>query len=476
MPRPKKPPRQKKASPAPARRTSAEGSESPTSEPSLQTPDTPPPNLPPKPTSPKVSPKPSSVRNAQKVISSAMSNSTDENHVLDSSSVVTEQLHSSQTETDQSKSLLQRSKNDQSGAITTDINQPQPTYSEIDQSDKQSVNDQSNRSSYGFQLSPTPELPPKPCAPNSIDTIDPVFGTPVKQNVYMEMKPIETKQPETQITELKPGDVNVDNYDILFPKFKNTKGNSLQQSSSKTKKPEFRRTNTAPDENIYVGPSSPESTLAKFKEKQGLLRRANTSPDENMYITVTEKILKRQDKVEIENEYSEISEQKSPQSPQSPSENVYEVIPEKRDSNVYAEVKDAHSGTKGRDSDVSDRAKSEAVSESSALDGSQLKETNETENSKYLLQCTVVSVLVLKFSLSFPWEKYLNTNGKKSFSTFIFDNYDKHTLCNKAIKLAKSSGNRYSKHDNSLLSPIALRRANIYCWLSQGGSSVLVLW
>lgn len=380
MPRPKKPPRQKKTSPAPARRTSTEGSESSTSEPSIQTPETPPPNLPPKPTSPKVPPNPGSVRNSQKVIPSAMSNSTDENHVIGSSSVVTEQLHSSETETDQSKFLLEGSKTDQSGAITTDIDQPQPTYSEIDQSDKQSATDQSNRSSYGFQLSPTPELPLKPCAPNTIETIDPVFGTPVQQNVYMEMKPTETKQPEAQNTELKPGGVNVDNYDILFPKFKNTKGNSLQQSPSETKKPEFRRTNTAPDENIYVGPSSPESPLAKFKEKQGLLRRANTSPDENMYITVTEKILKRQEKVEIENEYSEISEQKSPQSPQSPSENVYEVIPEKRDSNVYAEVQDSHSGTKGRNSDVSDRDNSEAVSESSTMDNSKQKETDETDN------------------------------------------------------------------------------------------------
>ena len=273
----------------------------------------------------------------------------------------------------QSHSCTDSTKTDQSDITSTKVDQPQPIYSEIDQSNKSPTEtDQSRSDKFELQQSPPPDLPPRPCVTGAenpsdlsqtktLELIDPVFGTPVKQNVYMEMKPAEKKEQTEEISkmkplkQLKPAKINTDSYGMLFPKFKSTKGSSLQPSSEKAKRPELKRTNTSPDENIYVGPSSPESTLAKFKEKQGLLRRANTTPDENTYITVTEKILKRpekvesenqQEKVETENLYSEIAEQKSPTSPQSPTENVYASIPD-RTSDLYESLANATSGVKG---------------------------------------------------------------------------------------------------------------------------------
>ena len=334
MPKPRKPPRQKKPSPVPPRKAVTESEES--SDTSIQSLDSFP-LMHPKPVSPKVPPRPLSVRKPP-AIPSAITDSQDQKkeNIPNASSVVTDQSHSSKSESDQSK--LPGSK----GEL------PATTSKE----------------NSGSPISPTPDLPPKPCDPTIDTSIDPMFGTPVHQNLYMEMTASVTKEPEDK-TEPKQSDVNSDSYGILFPKYKNTKGSSLKASPLKVKRAEFRRTNTAPDENIYVGPSSPESPLAKFKEKQGLLRRANTQPDENMYITVTEKVLTRQGRVETENEYSEIAEQKSPNSPQSPTENIYAVIAEKTDSNIYGHLADASSGgtveSKEDNSNLSDKTHSEST-------------------------------------------------------------------------------------------------------------------
>ena len=408
MPRPKKPPRQKK-SPLPARRLSDE-SGSPTPDPGAQSPSSPPPHLPPKPTSPKIPPRPASVRKPQ-AIPSAISDSTNEikeNHVSDTSSVQMDQSHSKAdkqeqlisvldgTKSDQSHSFIKTTKTDQSNVTSTKIDQTQPIYSEIDQSNKSpSETDQSKGANVESQLSPPPDLPPRPCVTgtenatetHSIELIDPVFGTPVKQNVYMTMKPAEKKEQVEEnsdlkpLSELKPAEVNTDSYGMLFPKFKSTKGSSLQPGSEKAKRPELRRTNTSPDENIYIGPSSPESTLAKFKEKQGLLRRANTSPDENMYITATEKILKRQDKVESENLYSEIADQKSPKSPQSPTENIYASIPDSP-SNIYDSLANATSGTKSVSTEKEKNDTVEVVPKDDDIESRTNIENDTSEQSK----------------------------------------------------------------------------------------------
>lgn len=203
------------------------------------------------------------------------------------------------------------------------------------------------------KLSPKPTLPRRPTIPKSKedDSVDPVTGKQVKQPFYMEMtgkksdqplvsrpvsevKPnvkgfanennkantnLKSTQPNSASVELKPSHPKEDNYGMLFQ--------NLKKDPKKTQsKPDFRRTNTAPEDTEYVGPY-PVSPSEKFKEKHGLLRRTNTAPEETYVAMDNPKKKEKTDEEEArENEYSEIPEKEG--LPSSPNDNVYATISE----------------------------------------------------------------------------------------------------------------------------------------------------
>ena len=219
-------------------------------------------------------------------------------------------------------------------------------------------------------LSPKPALPPRSNIVSSVqeDCEQKETGIEENQTVYVEMKPkptprgksdsneVESKDStnDESNTKLKTAEIKVDNYGILFPNLKNS-------LPSKSKHPPITRSNTAPDESVYVGPS-PLSPAAKFKEKHGQLRRINTAPDDPTYTAMTGPLSphslesgKENEYVgdSKENEYAEIVEKTG--APFSPVENIYATIPEvqkQEHSSVYGHISEMSSMIHSKDKEV----------------------------------------------------------------------------------------------------------------------------